>query len=560
MGCGCNKHTSINLKEYTIQQLMKTIPATKCEEEKDIDVYPTTLTQAVFDGCTGKSLQEALNETNHLYVSFKGSIPYTYLSIPQSKRRRGLYVTYTNRKGVLKTKKYEGYSLDDKNWSDDNNWREIDDTNNMNFIPRNLRIEGSKIKLDITNACGGVISTLETELPNTLDKWYKPMNLRVEGNKIKFDVLCHKGILTTHEVELPTQECFRVEHTTKLPQRGNSNTLYLVPNAEAPGTHREFVWVDTLNRYEQLGSASGACSIGGNNTNALVDAKIEGSTITLTKGDTSEIILELPDTSNVEERLIALESRVDADTIYDDTSIKERLSALEEKPDNDTIFNSKPLEDRITALENRPTGSNFDPTPLENRLSALESKQDKDTIFDPSSILQELATLKNKIATLENKEDQNKYIVRGEYLEDESVIRLYYNDNPETHIDIPFKNTEKPTTKYKILTGYKVDPTGDTPRPSEVDLVNTIETSVLPEEIRIDLQQDDYGYYIFAVDKALLPERYKVQLEVMNTFMDVTEDEMEEREVNINGRDYVMFIDNSGNMSFTPIRFKIVQL
>ena len=540
MGCGCNNKESVNLKEYTIQQLMKTIPATKCEDERDIDVYPTTLMQAVFDGCTGKSLQDIMNETNHLYVTFKGSIPYTYLSVPQAKRRRGLYLTYTNRKGVLRTVKYEGYSLDDKNWSDDSNWREIDDNkNNMNFIPNNLRVDGSKIKLDITNACGGVLSTLEAELPNTLDKWYKPQNLRVECNKLKFDVLCHKGILTTHEVELPKQEAFTVEHITRLPQRGNSNTLYLVPNAEAPGTHREFVWVDTLNRYEQLGSASGACSVGGSNTNALVDAKIEGSTITLTKGDTSEITLELPDTTNVEERLVALESRVDTDTIYDDSEVKQRLSDLEARPVGGTNFNPKPLEDRITALEN---------------------KQDKDTIFDPSAILAEIATLKNKVSKLEAKKDENKYVVRGEYLEAESVIRLYYNDTPQTHFDIPFKKPEVSTTKYKILTGYKVDPTGSTPRPTEVDLTNTIETAVLPEEIRIDLQQDEYGYYIFAVDKALLPENYKVQLEAMGMFMDVTEDEMEEKEVNINGRDYVMFIDNSGNMSFTPIRFKIVQL
>lgn len=245
---------------------------------------------------------------------------------------------------------------------------------------------------------------------------------------------------------------------------------------------------------------------------------------------------------------------------YDDSDIIRRLELLEQHTPSGTTDLTE-VERRLATLESRPVGgTSFNPKPLEDRITALENKRDNDTIFDPSAILAEIATLKNKIATLEAKRDNNKYVARGEYIEAKSVIRLYYNDTPQTHFDIPFKKPEAPTTKFKILTGYKVDSTGNTPRPTEADLTNTIETAVLPEEIRIDLQQDNYGYYIFAVDKALLPKNYKVQLEAMGMFMDVTEDEMEEREVNINGRDYVMFIDNSGNMSYSPIRFKIVQL
>lgn len=374
MGCGCNNITNINL-DYIFQQIYKV--EGNCDNKTKKKVFPITTLQSVFDLCSGKYLQEIINSNNHLFIPFQGSEEDTYNAIPKYNRRKGLFITFVDNIGEVKTYHYIGTSLDDEDWK---------------------------------------------------------------------------------------------------------NPLYWKPITE------------------NTGSAY----------------------------DDSDII----------HRLELLEQHTPSDNT-DLSEVERRLAVLEARPDKDTVFNPKPLEDRLTALEN---------------------KKDKDTVFDPSAILAEIATFKNKVTALEAKKDENKYVVRGEYLEGESVIRLYYNDTPETHIDIPFKKPEEPTTKYKILTGYKVDPTGSTPRPTEVDLTNTIETAVLPEEIRIDLQQDEYGYYIFAVDKALLPENYKVQLEAMGMFMDVTEDEMEEREVNINGRDYVMFIDNSGNMSFTPIRFKIVQL
>lgn len=396
MGCGCNNTTNTNL-DYIFQQIYKV--EGNCNNKTKKKVFPITTLQSVFDLCSGKYLQEIINSNNHLFIPFQGSEKDTYNAIPKSNRRKGLFITFVDNIGEVKTYHYIGTSLDDEDWKNPLYWKPITENTGSAYDDSDI----------------------------------------------------------IHRLELLEQ------HTP------SDNT----------------------------------------------------------------------DLSEVERRLAVLEARPDKDTIYNDTEIKQRLSDLEARPIGGTSFNPKPLEDRITALEN---------------------KQDNDTIFDPSAILAEIATLKNKVSTLEAKKDENKYVVRGEYLEAESVIRLYYNDTPQTHFDIPFKKPEAPTTKYKILTGYKVDPTGSTPRPTEVDLTNTIETAVLPEEIRIDLQQDDYGYYIFAVDKALLPENYKVQLEAMGMFMDVTEDEMEEKEVNINGRDYVMFIDNSGNMSFTPIRFKIVQL
>ena len=50
-------------------------------------------------------------------------------------------------------------------------------------------------------------------------------------------------------------------------------------------------------------------------------------------------------------RLTAEESKIDNDTIYDDTALIDRITAEENKPDNDTIFDNSLNETRLTALE-----------------------------------------------------------------------------------------------------------------------------------------------------------------------------------------------------------------
>ena len=53
------------------------------------------------------------------------------------------------------------------------------------------------------------------------------------------------------------------------------------------------------------------------------------------------------------ERLVALEIKEDADTIYDDTELVARVTALEEKEDADTIYDDSGLKARLTLIENR---------------------------------------------------------------------------------------------------------------------------------------------------------------------------------------------------------------
>ena len=63
---------------------------------------------------------------------------------------------------------------------------------------------------------------------------------------------------------------------------------------------------------------------------------------------------EIPEKiQNILERLVALEIKEDADTIYDDSGIKARLTILENKEDNDTIYDDTDIQERLSALEEK---------------------------------------------------------------------------------------------------------------------------------------------------------------------------------------------------------------
>lgn len=122
-------------------------------------------------------------------------------------------------------------------------------------------------------------------------------------------------------------------------------------------------------------------------------------TYTFSTGENKIIEFEDHDTLGVAyddtaiiERLKALESKQDKDTVYDDREIKERITRLESKPDKDTIYNDSELrgkiedlssketavESRVAQLEKRPVASNYDDSDVLRRLGVLESKPDRD--------------------------------------------------------------------------------------------------------------------------------------------------------------------------------------
>ena len=129
----------------------------------------------------------------------------------------------------------------------------------------------------------------------------------------------------------------------------------------------------------------------------------EGSKIVITytfsTGENKFIEFEDHDTLGVAyddtaiiERIKALETKPDKDTVYDDSEVKNRLTRLESKKDNDTIYNDSELrgkiedlssketavESRVSQLEKRPVASNYDDSNILRRLSTLESRNDND--------------------------------------------------------------------------------------------------------------------------------------------------------------------------------------
>lgn len=102
-----------------IEQLIKR----NCSTGESQALYPETSFNAVFDHDTGKTLDESIQNLNHLYLSLIGnSKKYTRLSIPPKYRRTGLWITYTSCKGNIVTEIYKGASFDDESWGSSDNW------------------------------------------------------------------------------------------------------------------------------------------------------------------------------------------------------------------------------------------------------------------------------------------------------------------------------------------------------------------------------------------------------------------------------------------------------
>lgn len=107
------------------------------------------------------------------------------------------------------------------------------------------------------------------------------------------------------------------------------------------------------------------------------------------------------DDRRVNERLEALETKADNDTVYNDTDLKNRVEALENRPNNGTAYDDSDLKRRVSELEQRPDNNTvYDDTNVKERLTVLETKVDKDTIYDDSD-------LKRRVSELEQRPDNN---------------------------------------------------------------------------------------------------------------------------------------------------------
>lgn len=123
------------------------------------------------------------------------------------------------------------------------------------------------------------------------------------------------------------------------------------------------------------------------------------------------------------DRVTALETKQDKDTVYNDEPIKERLTALETKVDKDTVYNDSELRERVTNLENKP---NVD---LTNYVTSeqLESKHYL-TQHQPLDNLVTKEELNSKGYVTDEVLNSKGYLTQHQSLEEYAKKSELYND------------------------------------------------------------------------------------------------------------------------------------
>lgn len=142
------------------------------------------------------------------------------------------------------------------------------------------------------------------------------------------------------------------------------------------------------------------------------------------------------DDRRVNERLEALETKTDNDTVYNDTDLKTRVEALENRPDNNTVYDDTDLSNRVKALEDEPKINTTDFATkddvvafnheLNNKVSSVDFEAFKKTIPAPYND----KTLSDRVLALENKpstggtQDTGWLKVSGENAIDGNIVEI----------------------------------------------------------------------------------------------------------------------------------------
>lgn len=133
MSCNCKGTNTINTSEYEVKQITRNIST--CEELKKKNVYPVSITQAIFDKCTGERLDEVLSKVNHLSLAYIMNEEETLLQVDPRNRKVGLLVTFVSPSGKITTLRYEGNSTRDDQWKLRSNWVELSKQDNSTTDP-----------------------------------------------------------------------------------------------------------------------------------------------------------------------------------------------------------------------------------------------------------------------------------------------------------------------------------------------------------------------------------------------------------------------------------------
>lgn len=198
-----------------------------------------------------------------------------------------------------------------------------------------------------------------------------------------------------NKVDNDNQTLTLEDHTLSI-SGGNAVTLPKYDDSALKASVEELKVKDTelANKDQELTNEVNALKVKTDNFVSGVSVNKEGNKVKLTysyvDGSNKEVEFE------------------DSDTVtlaYDDTAVKERLTALETKEDKDTIYNDAEVKAQIqtvdTKVDNNKQAQNTKNTELENRIGALESKEDKDTIYDDSALKAKVSELTEKDTSLD---------------------------------------------------------------------------------------------------------------------------------------------------------------
>lgn len=198
-----------------------------------------------------------------------------------------------------------------------------------------------------------------------------------------------------NKVDNDNQTLTLEDHTLSI-SGGNAVTLPKYDDSALKASVEELKAKDTelANKDQELINEVNALKVKTDNFVSGVSVNKEGNKVKLTysyvDGSNKEVEFE------------------DSDTVtlaYDDTAVKERLTALETKEDKDTIYNDAEVKAQIqtvdTKVDNNKQAQNTKNTELENRIGALESKEDKDTIYDDSALKAKVSELTEKDTSLD---------------------------------------------------------------------------------------------------------------------------------------------------------------
>lgn len=109
-------------KDKKVHQLNKL-----CDETLERNnIFPVTVTDAVFDKKTGNSLKSMLLQNNNIFLPFKGSAAATRITLPFDLRRKGIIISYINMDDKAITEKLiNADDISDAYIALDANWEEI---------------------------------------------------------------------------------------------------------------------------------------------------------------------------------------------------------------------------------------------------------------------------------------------------------------------------------------------------------------------------------------------------------------------------------------------------